>query len=185
MEFYIAVDTETTGLNPEAGDRIVEIAAIPIYNGKVYEQHAFYSMVNPMVRVPADVTGIHGSKNEDLEEFPGVDTIFPRFREYIGSAILVIHNAAVDLHFLDLAAKETGTFPISNRFIDTLEVAKYLYPHSSNSLKSLARRFGIKVERFHRARVDALVTARIFVKFMDILGEKNIRRFIRRWRGSV
>lgn len=184
MQLYVVVDTETTGLNPENGDSIIEIAAVPVYRGKIYRKHMFHALVNPVVRVPATVTSIHGLKNSDLEAYPTMYEVFPRFIEYVGNSILVMHNAVMDLSFLDAAAKSIGKLPPLLKYIDTLEIARYLYPRDGHSLVNLAKKYHIKVERLHRAKADALLTARIFIRMLQSLGEDEVRGFIKVWKGA-
>jgi len=183
MHIYVVVDTETTGLDPENGDSIIEIAAVPVYKGKIYKKHMFHALVNPIVRVPAVVTSIHGLKNSDLESYPTMHEVLPRFIEYVGSAVLVMHNAVMDLSFLDAAAKSVGRLPPFVRYVDTLEIAKYLYPKESHSLMSLANKYRIKVEKLHRAKADALLTAKVFLRMLRLLGEDEVRGFIKIWKG--
>jgi DNA polymerase-3 subunit epsilon len=179
---FCVVDTETTGTDPLAGDRIVEIAAVPVFKGKIYRNKAFHSLVNPRIRIPALIQKVHGISNMDIEEAPDMDAVYDLFRDYVKGTVLVFHNANFDLTFLDMMAKETGNFPITNPYIDTLDLSEEIFgkPHS---LKWLCERLGIKTTIQHRALPDALVTARVFVKLVEYLGENRIDEFIRGKRG--
>ncbi|RKX48824.1 MAG: 3'-5' exonuclease, partial [Thermotogae bacterium] len=135
---FVVVDTETTGSSPLNGDRIIEIAAIPIYHGKIYYELRFHSLVNPQITIPAAISSIHGLKNADVNDEPSMLEVFPKFKEYVGNAVIVGHSISVDMKFFDIAAKETGTFPFSNDYIDTYELAKSLFQEGPYSLAELA-----------------------------------------------
>ena len=78
---FVVVDTETTGSSPLNGDRIIEIAAIPIYHGKIYYELRFHSLVNPQITIPAAISSIHGLKNADVNDEPSMLEVFPKFKE--------------------------------------------------------------------------------------------------------
>ncbi|PLV59219.1 PolC-type DNA polymerase III [Thermotoga sp. KOL6] len=179
---FFVVDTETTGTDPFGGDRIVEIAAVPVFKGKIFMNKAFHSLVNPHVRIPALIQKVHGITNEEIEEAPDMGTVYENFRDYVKGSVLVFHNANFDLAFLDMMAKETGNFPITNFYIDTLDISEEIFgrPHS---LKWLCERLGIKDKIEHRALLDAKVTAKVFVRLIRLLGEHKVDDFIRRKRG--
>jgi len=181
---YVVIDTETTGPSPLSGDRIIEIAAIPIYRGKMFVDLAFHSLVNPQIRIPAYISGIHGLKNEDVTSEPTISDVFPKFKEYLGNAIIVGHSIEVDMKFFDIACKEIGTFPLSNQYIDTLKIAKDLFKEGSYSLAELAKRLKIKDAPTHRALDDARVTGKVFLAMVKKLGGfSSIRKYVKRWRG--
>jgi DNA polymerase-3 subunit epsilon len=126
-KIYLVIDTETTGSSPLSGDRILEIAAIPVYGNKILHNLSFQSLVNPLVKIPAQITGIHGLKNEDVSEEPTMAEVFPRFRDYVGGATLVGHNIVNDMTFFDIASKETGVLPLVNNYIDTIDIAHEVF----------------------------------------------------------
>ncbi|OAA30048.1 DNA polymerase III subunit epsilon [Kosmotoga arenicorallina S304] len=183
-KLFVVVDTETTGSSPLSGDRIIEIAAIPIYHGKIYYELRFHSLVNPQVTIPASISSIHGLKNADVSDEPSMLEVFPRFKEYVGNAVIVGHSIAVDMKFFDIAAKETGTFPFSNDYIDTYELAKALFNAGPYSLAGLARRLKIKDSPTHRAFDDARVGAKVFLALVERLGGfSKLGIYKKRWRG--
>ncbi|WP_129409501.1 3'-5' exonuclease [Marinitoga lauensis] len=182
-QVFVSFDLETTGLKPDFGDRIIEIAAIPIFNGKIKRKFEFHTLINPKIRIPVEGSQFHKLNNKDIENAPTMNEIFPKFKEYIANTILVSHNAKMDMLFLDVAAKESGTLPVENYYIDTLEIAKVLLDRGPYSLESLSKKFNIYVGRSHRAYEDALMTAKLFLIFIKKFGLKNLGDFIKKWRG--
>jgi len=178
---FLAFDLETTGLSPELGDRIIEIAAIPIFNKKIKFKYSFHTLVNPMIYIPGEVSRFHKLNNEDVSQAPSLIEVFPRFKEYIDDSILVSHNAKMDLRFLDIAAKESGMFSIDNYYIDTLEVSKYFLESGPYNLEYLSKKFNLGINNFHRAWDDALATARLFQKYINLFSLKALENFIRKW----
>jgi len=178
---FLAFDLETTVLHPELGDRIIEIAAIPIFNKKIKFKYSFHTLVNPMIYIPGEVSRFHKLNNEDVSEAPTLLEVFPRFKEYVDDAILVSHNSKMDFRFLDMAAKESGMFSIDNYYIDTLEVSKYFLESGPYNLEYLSKKFNLGVKNFHRAWDDALATARLFQKYIKLFSLKALESFIRKW----
>lgn len=177
---FCAIDTETTGIDPLKGDRIIEMAIVPVFRGRIILEKAFHSLVNPRVGIPALVQKIHGISNSEVMEAPPMEEVFPILRNFIKGTILVLHNAHFDLTFLDFAAKDIGEFPLTVSFIDTQDMTKVIFGRG-HTLKWLAKRFGIKDEITHRALDDAIVTAKVFIKLSKIIGYSNVEEFIRRW----
>mgnify|MGYP000945618589 CR=1 FL=1 len=181
---FVVVDTETTGSKPLEGDRILEIAAIPIYGEKIIYKLAFQSLVNPMVMIPAQITGIHGLRDRDVLEEPTMAEVFPKFRDYIGSATLVGHNIINDMTFFDIASKETGVMPLSNNYIDTIELAQEVFEDGPYNLYGLAKRLKIRDIPTHRAMDDSRVTAKVFMSLAKNLGGlQKILKYEKKWRG--
>lgn len=178
---FLALDFETTGLKPEYGDRIIEIAAIPMYDKKIYFKYAFHTLVNPMIFIPGEVSRFHKINNEDISKAPPLIEVYPKFKEYIDDSIIVSHNVKMDLRFLDIAAKESGMFSIDNYYIDTLEVSKYYLEKGPYNLEYLSRKFHLGIDNFHRAWDDALATAKLFQKFIHIFSFESLTSFIRKW----
>lgn len=181
---YLVIDTETTGSKPLEGDRILEIAAVPVYGGKILHKLAFQSLVNPLVMIPAQITGIHGLRNEDVSEEPTMAEVFPKFRQYVGSATLVGHNIVNDMTFFDIASKETGELPLANNYIDTIDVAHEVFQDGPYGLYALAKRLRIRDVPTHRAMDDARVTAKVFLALARYLGGiGQMIKYEKKWRG--
>jgi len=179
---YCAVDIETTGIDPSAGDRIIEIAVVPIYKGKIVQEWTYSSLVNPKVSIQTYAQSIHKISVKDIESAPGLDEVLSVVRKYSQDTVLVFHNAHFDLTFLDYAAKEIGQLPLDISYIDTLEISKVVYGRR-RKLESLAMEMNIPHKVTHRAYDDAFVTANVFIKFFEKFGWETIHEFLRRWMG--
>ena len=168
----IVLDTETTGLDPQEGHRIVEIGAVELYNhvptGKVYHQY-----INPLISMPDQAFAIHGLSNEFLSDKPKFLEIANEFLDFIGSAKLVIHNAAFDIKFINAELKNIEKEEISfDRATDTLEIARKKFPGSPASLDSLCRRFRIdnSARVVHGALLDSQILAEVY---LELVGGKQ------------
>jgi DNA polymerase-3 subunit epsilon len=179
---FCAVDTETTGVEPERGDRIVEVAIVPIYKGKIIVEKAYASLINPMIRIPAVIEKVHGIGNSEVSRAPSMDYVYPKIAKYFSGMVPVFHNGKFDLMFLDYAAKEIGSFPLDPYYIDTYEMSKAVF-RRARSLEWLAKYFSITDRINHRALDDAIVTAKVFVKLSQIIGVKRIGEFLLKWNG--
>ena len=165
----IVLDTETTGFEPEQGDRIVEIGAVELYNhvptGETYHQY-----INPERAMPQEAFEVHGLGDEFLADKPKFAAIGKAFLDFIGEdAKLVIHNAAFDLKFLNA---EFGwcNLPVlpMNLAVDTLTMARQKFPGSPASLDALCRRFGIDngARTLHGALLDAEILAEVYLELI-------------------
>lgn len=171
---YVVFDTETTGLNPSGGDQIVSIAAVRIVNGRVLSGECFDNLICPGIPVPARSTAIHGITDQMLKGMPGIDKILPKFAAFIGDSILVAHNAAFDMKFLELQSDRCQV-KLTNPVLDTVLLSAYVHDHSArHTLDVLAARYGIHIEGRHTALGDALATAHVFVKLVGQLSCRNI-----------
>ncbi|MGR3717574.1 MAG: DNA polymerase III subunit epsilon [Thermohalobaculum sp.] len=164
----IVVDTETTGLDPAAGHRVVEIGAIELENllptGRIYHQY-----INPERPMPRDAENIHGLGDEFLRDQPVFARIAPAFLDFIGDARLVIHNAAFDLAMLnaEFARLEQPALAMS-RAVDTLAITRKRFPGAQASLDALCRRFGIDNagREKHGALLDCELLAEVYLELM-------------------
>lgn len=164
----IAMDTETTGLDPADGHRIVEIGAIELVNflptGRAYHQY-----INPERAVPKEAENIHGLGDEFLRDKPVFASIAPAFLDFIGDARLVIHNAAFDLRMLNAEFARLGqpSLPPA-RATDTLLIARKRFPGAQASLDALCRRFGVdnSGREKHGALLDTELLAEVYLELM-------------------
>ena len=164
----IVLDTETTGFNPEEGDRIVEIGAVELNNhmptGKTYHQY-----INPERSMPQDAFEVHGLGDDFLRDKPVFNQIGQAFLDFVGDAKLVIHNASFDMKFLNA---ELGWINLPNipweRAIDTLAIARKKFPGSPASLDALCRRFGIdnSARTLHGALLDSEILAEVYLELI-------------------
>ena len=170
----VVLDTETTGFDPEGGDRIVEIGAVELLNhlptGRTYHQY-----INPERAMPADAFEVHGLGDEFLRDKPVFAKIGQAFLEFIGAAQLVIHNAAFDMKFLKVKEAECGA-TFDNPVLDTLLLSVFLHDHTpQHTLDAVAGRFGVPVRGRHTALGDSLVTAGVFLRMIDALEARGVR----------
>lgn len=164
----IVLDTETTGLDPAAGHRIIEIGCVELINyiptGKVY-----HTYVNPQRDVPLEASAISGIKTDFLKPFPIFDKIVDDFLSFLGDDRLVIHNASFDLKFLNAEFERLNhpLFP-DHRAIDTLKIARSKFPGSPASLDALCRRFQIDLSSRtkHGALVDSELLAKVYLELV-------------------
>lgn len=171
---YTVFDTETTGLHPTAGDEIISIGAVRIVNGRLLAQESFDKLVQPGLPVRPESSAIHGITDVMLKGQPRIDTVLPQFHRFADDTVLVAHNAAFDMKFLQVKQEQTGV-----RFIqpvlDTMLLSQVLHPNQrEHSLDAIARRFGVDVEGRHTALGDAWVAGEVFLKMIPLLAEKGI-----------
>ena len=164
----IVLDTETTGLDPRGGDRLVEIGCVELDNhlptGRTYHQY-----VNPERDMPDEAFRVHGLSEAFLAKHPVFSDIADSFLEFIGDADLVIHNASFDLGFINAELLRLGRAPVeSRRAIDTVQVARGKYPGAQASLDALCRRFEIDLSARtkHGALLDADLLADVYLELI-------------------
>ena len=165
----IVFDTETTGMDPAKGDRVVEIGCIELENhiptGRTYHQY-----INPECDVPAEVVAVHGLTNEILKDEPTFGEIVGDFLDFIGDdAKLVAHNASFDMKFINAEIKTYGFPKIDDkRVIDTLMIARRKFPGSPASLDALCRRFHIDntSRTLHGALLDSELLAEVYLELL-------------------
>jgi DNA polymerase-3 subunit epsilon len=162
----IVFDTETTGIMPGDGHRIVEIGAIELVNRVPTGRH-FHSYLDPCRPMPKDAEAVHGLSSAFLTGQPVFEMVIDEFLAFIGDAPLVAHNAMFDMEFLNWELRRAGMPPLSlDRAIDTLEIARKKHPGAKHSLDALCQRFGIDLSARtkHGALLDAELLARVYVE---------------------
>jgi len=163
----IVLDTETTGLDPSEGHRIVEIACIELIH-HVPTGRKFHRYVNPERDMPEDALAVHGITSDFLASQPGFAAIVDELLAFIGPDRLVIHNAEFDIAFLNAELARLERDPISCPFVDTLGLARVRFPGAPASLDALCRRFEIdlsmRVE--HGAQVDCGLLAAVYLELL-------------------
>ncbi len=171
---YTVFDTETTGLDPSAGDQIIQIGATRIVAGKLRREDCFEQLVNPQRDIPAAGIAIHGLRPEMLEGAPTIDAVLPAFHAFAIDTVLVAHNAAFDMRFLQLQEVPTG-MTFDQPVLDTLLLSALVHPQqATHGLEAIAERLGVAVLGRHTALGDAMVTAEIFLKLIPLLAQHNI-----------
>ncbi len=164
----ICLDTETTGLDPATGDRVVEIGAVELFNhmptGKTFHQY-----LNPERPMPKEAFDVHGLSDDFLRDKPRFRAIAPAFLAFIGDATLVIHNAPFDMKFLNHELSAAGHPPLPMaRALDTVMLARQKYPGSPASLDALCRRFDVdnSMREKHGALLDSEILAEVYLNLI-------------------
>jgi DNA polymerase-3 subunit epsilon len=164
----IVLDTETTGFDPETGDRIVEIGAVELM-GHVATGRTYHQYINPERAMPEDAFQVHGLGDDFLRDKPRFAEVGQAFLDFIGDAKLVIHNAAFDMKFLNAELKWMKLPQIPwEQAIDTLAIARKKFPGSPASLDALCRRFGINndARTLHGALLDSEILAEVYLELI-------------------
>ncbi|HLR35760.1 MAG TPA: PolC-type DNA polymerase III [Tissierellales bacterium] len=169
---YVVFDIETTGLSPK-NDRITEIGAVKIEDGKIVDR--YNQLVNPGVPIPEKIVELTGISDELVKNEPKVNEILPEFYEFIKDTILVAHNASFDIGFIRENFFKIG-INITNPVLDTLGLTRALFPQlKSYKLDRVAKYLNVELKDHHRAVNDAEATANIFLKCLDALSDKGIK----------
>ncbi len=166
----IVFDTETTGLSPENGDRLVEIGAVELIN-HIPSGRSYHQYINPERGVPEEVVAVHGLTEEFLKDYPVFAEVAASFIEFVGDdGILVAHNASFDIKFINFELKKLGRAEYEwDRVIDTLEMARKKFPGAKNNLDALCKRFNI--DNSHRTKHGALLDAELLADvYLELLG---------------
>ena len=158
----VAVDTETTGMSPADGHRLVEVACVAIVDGALGEEWS--TLIHPGRPIPPDATRVHGISDAMVAGAPKAAEAGRILREACGDLPLVFHNSPFDLPFLLHLFREAGAPPLLNPIVDTLGLARGLFGTGSNALGALATRLQLPAETAHRALGDTRTTARLFVE---------------------
>lgn len=168
----IVLDTETTGLDPKGGDRLVEIGGVELLNGiptgRIYHQY-----VNPDRTMPMEAFRVHGISDEMLRDKPRFPEVAAAFTAFVEDAILVIHNADFDIGFLNMELGRCGLPPIGpERVIDSLKLARRKHPAGPNSLDALCARY--RIDNSTRTKHGALLDAELLAEvYMELIGGRQ------------
>ena len=164
----LVLDTETTGLDPATGDRVIEVAAIELVNlmptGRVY-----HVVIDPERDIPPEASKVHGFTIEMLRGKPKFAEIVTGLLDFLGDAPIVAHNAPFDFGFLDAELVRAGHPPLDRaRMVDSLMLAKQRYPGMPNSLDALCRRLGVdnSMRDSHNALLDVQLLAQVYLELM-------------------
>ncbi len=171
---FTVFDTETTGLDPSAGDEIIQIGAVRIVNGRLLRRESFEQLVDPRRAISPASIAIHGITAAAVAGQPTIDTVLPAFHAFAHDTVLVGHNAAFDMRFLELKAASSRV-AFDQPVLDTLLLSVLLHPNQpSHQLELIAARFGIVVDERHSALADATTTAQVFLHLLPLLAERGI-----------
>lgn len=171
---YVVFDVETTGLSSQY-DKIIELAAVKVKDGEIIDKFERFS--NPGERLNETIKNLTGITDDMLIDAPPIESVLNDFKDFVGDAIYVAHNASFDMGFIDTGFDRLGYGPTENGVIDTLELSRTINTEmSKHGLNFLAKKYGVELTQHHRAIYDAETTAHIFVKMlkqMETLGVTN------------
>ena len=171
---YTVFDTETTGLEPSKGDEIIQIGAARIVNNRLLRQEIFDQLVDPECPLKPESIPIHGISEDMVRGQPNIDLVLPAFHEFCEDTVLIAHNAAFDMRFLQLKEERTG-IRFTQPVLDTLLLSAVIHPNQeSHKLDVILERLGIHIESRHNALGDALATGEVFLKMVPLLEEMGI-----------
>ncbi len=171
QEDFVVFDIETTGFSP-VNDRIIEIGAVKVSGGNIVDR--FSSFVDPKVPIPYEIEKLTGIRDETVADAPAIEEVLPQFLEFCRNCVLVAHNASFDMSFIRENAARQG-FSGEFTYVDTVGIARILLPNQAkHTLDAVAKTLHISLDHHHRAVDDAECTALIFVRFIQMLGERKI-----------
>jgi DNA polymerase-3 subunit epsilon len=171
---YTVFDTETTGLEPSAGDEIIQIGAARIVNCRLLRSESIDQIIDPRRPLRPEGIPIHGITEEMVAGQPTIDQVLPTFHAFCEDTVLVAHNAAFDMRFLQLKEESTGIC-FRQPVLDTLLLSAVIHPNQeSHKLEAICERLGINVIGRHTALGDAIVTGGVFLKMIPLLTEMGI-----------
>lgn len=173
MTREIVLDTETTGLKAYGGDRLVEIGCVELINRMPAPDNEFHVYINPERDMPKEAEAVHGLSEDFLRDKPLFADVADKFLDFIGDDMLVIHNAAFDVGFLNAELERLNKPTIqSDRVLDTLALARRKHPGGQNSLDALCKRYGIDNSKRvkHGALLDSWLLADVY---LELIGERQ------------
>lgn len=171
---YTAFDTETTGLQPSEGDEIIQIGALHVIDGHIQADLAFEALIDPQRAINPESEKIHGITPAMLAGKPTLSRVLPEFHTFCADTVLLGHNVAFDMRFLQIKEATTGVV-FTQPVVDTLLLAAVAYPNQPHhSLESSMALLGVEIEHRHSAYSDAVATAQVFLKLLPLLAERGI-----------
>ena len=161
----IVLDTETTGLSPTQGHRVIEIGCVELFQG-IITGKTFHCYINPEIEVPENAFRVHGLNYDFLQKFPLFHAQSADFLQFIENSPLIIHNAKFDMGFLNYELEAIGKRSLTNSVIDTLLLARQKFPGSAASLDALCKRFNISLSNrsLHGALIDAHLLSKVYIE---------------------
>ncbi|MGV3243814.1 PolC-type DNA polymerase III [Staphylococcus sp. 11261D007BR] len=169
---YVVFDVETTGLSNQY-DKIIELAAVKVKNGEIIDKFERFS--NPHEKLTETIKNLTHINDDMLKDAPEIEEVLTEFKEWVGDAIFVAHNASFDMGFIDTGYERLGFGPSTNGVIDTLELSRTINTsYGKHGLNFLAKKYGVELTQHHRAIYDTEATAYIFIKMLAQLKELGI-----------
>ena len=172
MNREIVLDTETTGLNPLTGDRVVEIGGVELINHIPTGRH-FHKYINPDRRMTEDAFQVHGLSDEFLADKPRFAEVADELLEFLGDGIVIAHNAPFDVQFLNFELEKARRPTLRNEIIDTVVLARDKHPGARVSLDALCKHYGIDNSRrtLHGALLDSEILADVY---LELIGGRQV-----------
>ncbi len=171
---YTVFDTETTGLEPSKGDEIIQIGAARIVNNRLLRQEVFDQIIDPECPLKPESIPIHGITEDMVRGKPNIDAVLPAFHQFCEDTVLIAHNAAFDMRFLQLKEERTGV-RFTQPVLDTLLLSAVVHPNQeSHKLDVILERLGIHIDTRHNALEDSLATGEVFLKLVPLLADMGI-----------
>ncbi|MDB5506014.1 MAG: polymerase epsilon subunit [Devosia sp.] len=172
MTREIVLDTETTGLSPQAGDRVVELGCVELIN-HIPTGKSLHHYFNPQRSMPEDAFRVHGLSESFLSDKPLFGAVADEFIHFIGDATLIIHNAPFDMGFLNAELASIRRPPLTNAVIDTVMLARQVHPGARVSLDALCKHYGIDNSRraLHGALLDSEILAEVY---LELIGGRQV-----------
>ncbi|HDF0195120.1 TPA: PolC-type DNA polymerase III [Staphylococcus aureus] len=169
---YVVFDVETTGLSNQY-DKIIELAAVKVHNGEIIDKFERFS--NPHERLSETIINLTHITDDMLVDAPEIEEVLTEFKEWVGDAIFVAHNASFDMGFIDTGYERLGFGPSTNGVIDTLELSRTINTeYGKHGLSFLAKKYGVELTQHHRAIYDTEATAYIFIKMVQQMKELGV-----------
>ena len=169
---YVVFDVETTGLSNQY-DKIIELAAVKVHNGEIIDKFERFS--NPHERLSETIINLTHITDDMLVDAPEIEEVLTEFKEWVGDAIFVAHNASFDMGFIDTGYERLGFGPSTNGVIDTLELSRTINTeYGKHGLNFLAKKYGVELTQHHRAIYDTEATAYIFIKMVQQMKELGV-----------
>lgn len=190
MDTYVIVDLETTGHSVKSGDELIEFAAVVVQEGEVIERYS--TLIRPSRPIPPFITQLTTISDEDVSDAPTFEDVIPDIWKMLDGRVFVAHNVAFDLTFLNESLEQAGYLAFQGRTIDTVELARILYPTlESHALEALSDTFDLVHTDAHRALSDAEATAELFIRMLDRLRDlpmvtlKRLRELSESWMSHI
>ena len=170
----VVFDLETTGFNPYHGDEIISFGAVAV-SGNTIQESTFYSLCNPLKPIPPEVERLTGIRTETAAAAPDLIAALSQFLQFVQRRMLIAHGTGHDKQFLNAALWKTSRIKLTHRVLDTMIVAKWLHPKLvMYDLDTLLELYDVPITRRHHALEDSLMTARLWVKMVDAITDRQV-----------
>jgi DNA polymerase-3 subunit epsilon len=171
----VVFDLETTGFNPYSGDEILSIGGVIIRGESFEDVEPFYRLVNPKRKVPPHIIELTGITDEMAENAPDLMQSLHDFMDFAGKRVLIAHGSGHDKQFLNAALWRTSKINLTHRMVDTMMIAKWLEPKAIHyGLDEVLERYGIEITERHHALHDAVMTAKLYFRFLSIIRDRQV-----------